>query len=275
MTNNHRPHGMHPTAWEADVLKIRAFEMVLILFYMEDLKKFLLASIEFTDKLKGMNRLDDGKPNTKQRGEGKKIKLARAVLVSEGVISQTESDELKNLLDYRNIIGHQIHHLTVDVGAYSALTRCDAKTFMLIPPYDYSAAKRARQLRQMVMNRMREKFVLSVSVASLAFEAAEKTYITEIKRLKARANKAIDQANAAIAETNRIIEAIPNSVKEPAQVDRLRNVRKNGTVSAHGASHVFRLFDAGATPLAVAYMMRISIRSANLWFKKWQAARPG
>lgn len=52
MIKNHRPHGTAPSRWETDLLKIRAFEMVLIVFYIEDLKKFILASIEFTDKLK-------------------------------------------------------------------------------------------------------------------------------------------------------------------------------------------------------------------------------
>ena len=41
MNKEHRPHGKAPTAWEADILKIRAFEMVLVLFYMEDLRRFI------------------------------------------------------------------------------------------------------------------------------------------------------------------------------------------------------------------------------------------
>ena len=47
MRKQHRPHGKAPTAWEADILKIRAFEMVLILFYMEDLRRFIMGSISF------------------------------------------------------------------------------------------------------------------------------------------------------------------------------------------------------------------------------------
>ena len=77
MNKEHRPHGKAPTAWEADILKIRAFEMVLILFYMEDLRRFIMGSIEATDKLHGLNRLSDGKPKTR---EGKKLELARADL---------------------------------------------------------------------------------------------------------------------------------------------------------------------------------------------------
>lgn len=130
MSKEHRPYGKTPTAWEADILKIRAFEMVLILFYMEGLRRFIMGSIKATDKLHGVNRLSDGKPKTK---EGKKLELACAVQVSDGVINQAESDELKELVGYRNIIGHKIHDLTVDVGANSGLVRHDPKTFEPIP----------------------------------------------------------------------------------------------------------------------------------------------
>jgi len=273
MVNNHRPHGRTPARWETDLLKLRAFEMVLVLFYMEDLKKLILAAIEFIDKLNGVNRLDNGEPKTKEPKESKKIKLARAVLVSEGVINQAESEELRSLLDYRNTIGHEIHKLTVDVGAYSGLTRRDSKSLKPIPTYDYSAAKRAKQLRQAIIVGMAGKFTLSLSMSALAFEAAEKTYTTEIKRLKAQVNKGIDKTNIVISETNRVIESIPKSVRESIQLDHPWVINENGKLNKLGASCVFRLFDAHATPLAVSYMMRISLRSANLWFKKWKTAR--
>lgn len=265
---NHRPQGMVPTTWEADILKIRAFEMVMVLFYIEDLRKFILGSIQFTDELQGSNRLTDGKPKTK---EGKKMDLARAVLVSEGVISQSESEELLELVDYRNLIGHKIHELTVDVGAYSDLTHIDPKTYQPVPDYDYTAAKRAKQLRCKVMEGMMGKFIMPLSMSDLKFEAAEKTYLAEIERLKKRVNTGIEQANKVIAKTNRVIESVPKSVKATAQPHHPRNTRENGSLTKQGRNCAFQLFDAEATPLAVAYMMRISLRSANLWFKKWQA----
>jgi len=254
--------------WEADILKIRAFEMVMILFYIEDLRKFIMGSIHATDELHGSNRLTDGKPKTK---EGKKMDLARAVLVSEGVISQSESDELHDLVDYRNLIGHKIHELTVDVGAYSDLTPLDPKTYKPIPAYDYTAAKRAKKLRSKVMDGMMGKFIMEMSMSSLEFEAAEKTYLSEIERLKKRVNEGIERANEVIAKTNRVIESVPESVKANAQPYHPRNTRENGSLTKEGRNCAFQLFDAEATPLAVAYMMRISLRSANLWFKKWQA----
>lgn len=261
---------MAPTTWEADILKIRAFEMVMILFYIEDLRKFIIGSIQVTDRLHGLNRLTDGNPKTR---EGKKMDLARAVLVSEGVISQAESDELFELVDYRNLIGHKVQELTVDVGAYSDLSRINPKTYKPISIYDYTAAKRAKQLRLKVMKGMMGKFAMTASMSSLKFEAAEKTYLTEIERLKKRVNRGIEQTNRLIVETNRIIESIPESVKAAAQPSHPRNIRENGSLTKAGGSCAYQLYDANATPLAVAYMMRISLKSAKLWFKKWQASK--
>lgn len=238
--------------------------MVLVLFYMEDLKRFILGSIEATDCFDGMNRLTNGKSKT---GNGKKLDLARAVLVSEGVIDQAESDELKALVDYRNIIGHTIHDLTVDVGAYS-----DLATFEPMPLYDYTAAKRAKALRQKVSRGMMKNFILRWSSEALAFEAAEKTYIAEIERLKKRVNQGVEKANKLIAETNHVIKAIPKWVMDSAQPAHPGCIKENGTLSKRGAECAFQLFDAHATPLAVAYLMRISHRSATHWYAKWKAS---
>lgn len=270
MSKQHRPHGKAPTAWEADILKIRAFEMVLILFYMEDLRRFIIGSIEATDKLRGVNLLGGGNSRVK---EGKKLELARALLVSSAVIDQDESDELKKLVDYRNIIGHTIHALTVDVGAYADLGRCNPRDFEPMPLYDYTAAKRARALRKKVMKGMMAGFVMSLSFDALAFEAAEKTYVVAIERLKKRVNQGVEKANKAIEETNRVIQAIPRSVMDSAEPGHPGNFERNGTLSMRGGDCVFQLYDAHATPLAVAYLMRISHRSAMRWFAKWKARK--
>lgn len=101
---------------------------------------------------------------------------------------------------------------------------------------------------------MMKKFIIMVSFDFLAFEAAEKTYIAEIERLK-----------------KRVIQAIPKSVMESAQPGHPRNIKESGTLSKRGANCVFQLFEAHATPLAVAYLMRISHRSATHWIAKWKA----
>ncbi|REM98467.1 hypothetical protein DSI35_23765, partial [Mycobacterium tuberculosis] len=100
--------------------------------------------------------------------------------------------------------------------------------FKPMPLYDYTAAKRAKALRQKVSKGMMKKFMMMASLDFLTFEAAEKTYVAEIERLKKRVNRGIVKANKVIAETNRIMKAIPESVMESAQPGHPRNVKENG-----------------------------------------------
>lgn len=236
--------------------------MVLILFYMEDLKALIIESVETTRKING----------TATSAPKIKMDAARKLLVAEGCISQAESDEIFRLVDYRNTIGHQIHALTCDIGAYSELGDFDPKTYEPVCKYDYSAARSAGQLRKKVSEGMARKFCLRVNFNSLRFEAAERIYLIEIQRLTRKVNKRIRQLNETLKVTAAVIREIPKSVVDRVQPSHPRNIRNNGTLSEFGASCVFELYDADVTPLAVAYLMRISARSANNWHKKWRRA---
>lgn len=252
--------------------------MVLVLFYVEDLKQFVLQSIKFTKELERTFLQANGKPDCedkpKEKGEGKKLEIARRLLVEEGVISQTESDEFFDLVDYRNTVAHRVQKLTADVGAYSELAELDPKTFQPIPKYDYSAVERVKQLRKKVSDGMMKKFVLQASFNALQFEAAERTYVKEIERLHKRVSRGINQANKIIDDTNKRIASIPQRVMVSAQPRHPRNFKENGTLSKQGADCVFALYEANATPLAVAHLMRISHISASRWLKKWKARIP-
>lgn len=176
-----RPNGTTILAWEADVLKVRALEMVLVLFYIQELREFILNSIEGTHMVRtrlGVPTSTDSvmRPTASNatRHEGKKLDRARALLVAEGVITQDESDELFALMDFRNSIGHAVHELTDDIGVYAHLGKFDSETNEPITLYDYTAAKRAKGLSEKIQQGMTQSFILTVSFGSLQFEAAEK-----------------------------------------------------------------------------------------------------
>lgn len=273
MAHQHRPHGPRPATWESNILKLRALEMVLVLFYVESTRRFIIESIQKSDEIFGTDQLSGGKPNAK---EGKKVNRVRALLVSEGVITQGESDELFELFEYRHLIAHQVQLLTADIGAHSDLAdshlgELEHGKAKKIPTYDYTAAKRARALKRKIERGMTGRFLVRIDFSELQFETAERAYLAEIERLKARVNSGIAKVNRRIDQTNAAIKAVPKSVKDAAAPQHPRNTRENGSLTPAGVSCVFQLFEAKATPLAVAHMMRISLRSANHWFKKWQA----
>lgn len=231
---------------------------------MEDLKQFIIQSLESS------LRFTSTAPALPKKGQ---MEAARRILVAEGCISQADSDQILRLVDYRNTIAHKIHSLTCDIGAYSELGDFDPKTFQPIRKYDYSAAKSAAQLRRKVSDGMSKKFSLILTFNGLRFEAAERIYLAEIKRLKKNINKGIEQLNQTMAETKAVINAIPKNVFDNAQPAHPRNIRMNGTLSEIGISCIFQLPDSGATPLAISYLMRISHRAANNWYRKWGSSK--
>lgn len=171
---------------------------------------------------------------------------------------------------YRNTIGHEIHRITIDIGAYSNLAEYDLPNGHKIAKYNYSAVQRIQNLRKKIERKMMEKsFSFELSFNTLAFDAAEQAYLKEIKRLKKKVNAGIDKLNITIETTNKIIRNIPPEVMDTVQPGHPKNTKSNGTFSQEGAKAMFMLYDAKATPLAVSYIMRITYRTAAKWHKKW------
>ncbi|WP_410014866.1 hypothetical protein [Sodalis sp. C49] len=263
----HRPHGRTVTTLEADVLKLRALEMVLVLFYVENLKDFIISSVKVTKRLR---KIIDSTKSTTNDEKQISFKEAHELLISEGVITQEESLQLREMIDYRNTIGHEIHRITIDVGAYANLAEYDLPNGHKIAKYNYSAVQHIQNLRKIIESKMMENsFCFELSFDTLAFNAAEQTYLKEIKRLKKKVNDQIDKLNITIEATNEIISNIPREVMDAIQPGHPKNTKSNGTFSPEGTKGMFMLYDAKATPLAAAYIMRVSYRTASKWYKKW------
>lgn len=263
----YRPHGRTVTTLEADVLKLRALEMVLVLFYVENLKGFIISSVKLTKRLR---KIPDNITPEKNNEEQISFKKAHELLISEGVITQEESEQLKEMIDYRNTIGHEIHRITIDIGAYANLAEYDLPNGHKIAKYNYSAVQRVQNLRKKIERKMMEKsFSFELSFNTLAFDAAEQAYLKEIKRLKKKVNAGIDKLNITIETTNKIIRNIPRKVMDTIQPGHPKNTKSNGTFSAEGAKGILMLYDAKATPLAASYIMRVSYRTASKWYKEW------
>ncbi len=156
-------------ALEKNILKHRALEMALILFQAESLRRFVVDSIKATDHL----RIPDGSK--------KPLQKAWAILVDEGILLRHESDELQELIDYRNDIAHRIHVLTGDItNPYSSqkhLRELQAK-------YRYDALGKIESYRRKIEDGLRTRFEMSLSLDSVYFEEAEKAYKEELNRLR-------------------------------------------------------------------------------------------
>ncbi|MEL7698402.1 hypothetical protein [Pantoea brenneri] len=241
--------------------------MILVLFYMEDLRNSIIDSLRASDTI-------DDEVKTKKKCDRKidKFKAARLRLESEGVISKKESQEIKELIDFRNTIGHRIYEITADIGPYSNLSLYVGKQTRESTIYKYDAVSFARNLREKVLHSMGLKgYILSLGLASIAFYSAEKVYIKEIKSLRKKIYKKGANHERKIADLNEELKRLPQEVVNFVEPGHPNNFLANGNLSKKGIEGIYRLFDNKLTPLATAHLLRISYRAASRWYKRWSS----
>ncbi|HSU16630.1 MAG TPA: hypothetical protein VLK66_21155 [Longimicrobium sp.] len=241
-------------------------EIVLVLFYIEDLKDFVVESIRATDRVAGLangGRLPLATKNL--------YKKAWAILVDAGVLSQQESDEIQELVDYRNVVAHQTDALTADVGRYTSLGADDDAA-----RYNHSALERVQYFREKLAAGMSREFLLSVSFRGLNFEAAERTYLEELAILNRKLRRQIEVARSETDQANaQILELRQSDVLGKLEPGHPAQINRSGQLTAEGIHCCRELFIAGASPFVVAHLMRLSLRAATRQHKLWLAtARP-
>jgi len=265
MRKEHRPYGNALTTLESDVLKLRALEMILVLFYMEDLKSSIIDSLRVSDDIN-----NEFKPQKKCDKKIDRFKAARLRLESEGVISRQESEKIKELINFRNTIGHRIYEITADVGPDSNLSLYIGDQIRKSTLYKYDTVSTARNLRKKVLHNMSLKgYAQSLALASIGFSSAEKVYIKEINALRKKINKKGLDYEKKIATLNEEFKRLPKEVVNFVEPGHPNNFVANGNLSRKGIEGIYRLFDNNLTPLATAHLLRISYRSALRWYKRW------
>lgn len=189
--HSHRSHEITPNSWEADVLKLRGLEMLLVLFYLEDLRRLILSS---TKPMKRERQaLAEPKPPREQLDE------ARGILVSQGVLSQSESDELLSLMDYRNVVGDGLHQFN-GVGAYSALIAFKPGDSTL---HGNTLTQRMEAIRKKVRLGMRRCLFPPTSLDIQQFDAVERIFHTEIAQLDTLVTQGLRCSIQAGTKTNK------------------------------------------------------------------------
>ena len=142
------PRGGRASALERNILRYRATEATVYLFYAEEVRDFLLTDVycpavrqpgeaiwepseerrlqrvladmlrdaERTKKLPAEDAVALRRALASERQQGKKLKVALGYAVTIGIFTEAEAAELKALLDYRNDIAHRIYLVMSDVS---------------------------------------------------------------------------------------------------------------------------------------------------------------
>jgi hypothetical protein len=257
------PRGARLPSLERNILKYRALEMVLILFYSEALKASIIGSIKAFDRLfrsQGSRIL----PATK-----KKLQVALGVFVADGVITKTEQDEIVGLVDYRNMIAHHIQTLTGDIGRTGIAG--DFRKFMGVK-YDHEARKRLKCYYNDILRRAASQYCGLITMNGPLFEPAEKTYEDELKRLHGKICKQLELREEEDRRLKNELSLDNTGLMDEAHPYHPANKSNSGRLTKRGVEICYRLFDLGKSPIAVAYLMRISYKTAVSRLKTWEIA---
>ncbi len=212
----------------------------------------------------------------------KKLKLSIRHCIKIELLLQSEADELEKLIRYRNDIAHRIH----DILSNTSKLELVKSSFDFNPPiYKADALDRLRKIRQVLTDRGFEKLMYMMSFDRLGFELAEKVYEDELKRLDRRIRQQIARerqrwrklkAQLDLTGTGLDGECHPRhpANHRPAKLiygDEYAN--DTGHLTKRGVAICYRLFELGRSPLAVAWLMGMTLRSAERRYANWNTLK--
>lgn len=263
------PLGSKVPALEQNVLKLRGMNLLLALFYAEDLKETAVNLVQGTDRLN--HKINVANAPRVFPGVKNPVDKALTALVEDGAITADEKKEIVELIDYRNFIGHQLHNLLSDVGGTWAHRHGEYRPANL-PKYDESAVKRLRHFRK----RFGEfrNYVFTLTFAPLEFEAAEKTYLVEIERLQRKITRLARVRRNQIKSVNAELQLAGTGLEGDASPGhpamRYWRGAHDGRLTKRGVETVYKLFDLGKSPMAVAHLTGLSIEAVRKRRKMWK-----
>jgi hypothetical protein len=304
------PRGGRPSALERNILRYRATEATVYLFYAEEIRDFLLTDVhraavrqpgeaiweppeerrlqrvladlfrdaETAKKLPAEDAEALRRVFASEREQGKKLKVAFAYAVTSGIFTEAEAAELKALLDYRNDIAHRIHLVMSDISRnYWAIDH----VAYAAPTYKGEALDRLRAFRRSLWERARGQLFLTLSMDSMLFEFAEHAFEQDLKRLDRLITKQIARERERYKAMNAELDLRGTELVEDLSPRFPANHRPDrqgygddyipatGHLTKRGVEICYRLFDLGKSPTAVAYLMGMTLRSAERRRQSW------
>ncbi|PIO99442.1 hypothetical protein [Pleomorphomonas carboxyditropha] len=268
------PLGSRLPALEQNTLKLRAMQMMLVMFYAEELKRKVLDLIQATDGLAARLQPAGSRHERVPKGTKNPVDKALNALIDDGAIAPDEKVEIVSLIDYRNAIGHRMHELVADFSTERYVRDLFEYGSDRIKEFDYGAVERLQHFHRRIGSLYRtHHYVMTSSANKLMFKAAERTFLSEIKRLKRKIcdlhavrGEDIRAINAELSLTGTEFDSNERYPTHPL------HKYDDGRLTQRGVEICYRLFDSGRSPMSVAHLMGISLRAARHHHKLWGAA---
>lgn len=268
------PLGTRLPALEQNILKLRAMQMVLIMFYAEDLKRRILDVIQTTDRIMESLQPDSSRQERILRGTKNPVSKALDALIADRAITADEKTEIVSLIDYRNIIGHRLHELVADLNPNRYARELSEFRSDRIKEFNYGAVERLQHFHRRLGDLYRtHHYVTTISMDGLMFEGAERTFLSEIKKLERKIRRLhivrkqeIEAINAELSLASTEFDSDDRYPTHPL------HKYDNGRLTLRGVEVCYRLYDSGRSLSAVAHLMKMSLRAARHRRKLWAAS---
>ena len=191
---------------------------------------------------------------------------ALRILAADGMVTAAEEKRINELTRVRNLIAHQMHEMTYDLSRDSY-----ARTVLRFAEekYRYDTWKEVKALFDAITGRMRSKYIFEISMDSLLFRAAERTYDGELKLLDKRIRKQMVRRNCKNDSLRRELSLEGTEFGDENFPSDPANTTRAGNLTKRGVEVCFGLFDLGKSPLAVAHLMHISLNAIKKRHKQW------
>ena len=266
------PLGSRLPALERNVIRLRGLEMLLVLFYAEELKRDVLDCIQATDEL--MDRLPKRKLSSVRVPKGTKNPVDKALraLVADRAITSAEKKEIVTLIDYRNAIAHQMHNLLLDISPERSAREIIMFQPGKLPKYDHNAVERLQHFHSVIDGLHKTHgYVRTLDYNRLLFESAEKIFLSEIKRLRIKIGSLVKLRQARIKTINSELSLKGTELRGTSGPQHPLSKYEDGRLTKRGVEICYRLFDMGKSAIAVAHLTGLSLTAARKRKKMWGA----
>lgn len=195
------PMGSRAPELERCLIRHRALQMMLILYYAEELKRDVINGIAAQMRWRGHSAMQpaDGEGPSQ---EGKKQKRAFDQLVQDGVLTDDERKHMVSLIGRRNSIAHHLDYVTADLTT-DRTVRGWLDYYPDRQTHDYEALDQLRAARTLLSERMTaHHYVLELDMRGMFFESTERVLSADLKTLERRIRALMRQRRRDIAQLN-------------------------------------------------------------------------
>jgi len=244
-------------------------EMILIVHYVEELKRFIVRATKSRDKFDQRFNVKNPKQRLTKTDKNEYYASLKA-WEADGLISRDEKKELADLTGFRNDIAHRVHELTADLSNEKYILNM----IKIIPEhfssYQYGAVKKLKNYLTDLPDRYHQKFHVGFyDMKHGMFRTTEIVLVDELKKLQKKIDKLFRERQKERKILNEEFKMIHELFVDEMSPGWVFQTYDDGRFTLRGEEICYRLFDEGFSNLAISYSFGLLLPSIkkrrNMW----------